>query len=239
MAQASGSTWAQCGVAGSELLSLPAPCTCSHLLPGGGWGEDSGNYAHRAQPVARCPAGAHSRPAIPLLACSAQVGPAVLQDPEAGGSRGLRDRVLGWRPNTRGPLCPPSSWPLSAPWSPLCKQRCWPWLPYSGGRWRRVTLGPRTGLRTEGTCPARSPPTSRQRHPTSAIQSWPSPPAIWGHQDTLAQELPVKTRGPGPALPGAGVGRGSRPRPAWPTGSLPHAGLTWGPAGGPGGRAFP
>lgn len=134
MAQASGSTWAQCGVAGSELLSLPAPCTCSHLLPGGGWGEDSGNYAHRAQPVARCPAGAHSRPAIPLLACSAQVGPAVLQDPEAGGSRGLRDRVLGWRPNTRGPLCPPSSWPLSAPWSPLCKQRCWPWLPYSGGR---------------------------------------------------------------------------------------------------------
>lgn len=104
---------------------------------------------------------------------------------------------------------------------------------------RRVTLGPRTGLRTEGTCPARSPLTSRQRHPTSAIQSWPSPPAIWGHQDTLAQELPVKTRGPGPALPGAGVGRGSRPRPAWPTGSLPHAGLTWGPAGGPGGRAFP
>ena len=45
--------------------------------------------------------------------------------------------------------------------------------------------------------------------------------------------------GPGPPLPGAGIGKGLGPRSGRSTGSLPGRGVTWGAAGGPGGCAFP
>lgn len=62
---------------------------------------------------------------------------------------------------------PAPSWPPSALWSPICKQRYWLWLPRSWGPWagRGGMLGYRDGFEDRRDLPCSLPTlTSRQRY---------------------------------------------------------------------------